>query len=119
MSSTHPFVFVAMGTMVSLTSVQPLDRATQDTVISAFVDLEERFSLYRDDTEASRFARGELDSAFDFGILVPAFVILCGHLRTVITLLQTMMTRNALPFLIRRGPRRRSDLQSETVEAAL
>lgn len=41
-----------MGTMVSLTSVQPLDRATQDTVISAFVDLEERFSLYRDDTEA-------------------------------------------------------------------
>lgn len=78
MSSTHPFVFVAMGTMVSLTSVQPLDRATQDTVISAFVDLEERFSLYRDDTEASRFARGELNlhtvsdafrSAYDEAIL--------------------------------------------------
>ena len=32
---------------------------------------------------------------------------------------EDVMTRNALPFLIRRGPRRRSDLQSETVEAAL
>jgi nitrate/nitrite transport system ATP-binding protein len=32
---------------------------------------------------------------------------------------EDVMTRNALPFLIRRGPRRRSDLHPETVEAAL
>jgi hypothetical protein len=30
-----------------------------------------------------------------------------------------VMTKNVLPFLIRRGPRRRSDLNPETVEAAV
>lgn len=55
-----PFVFAAMGTIVSLHTVPPLDRATQDEVLTAFVELEERFSLWRPDTEASRFARGEV-----------------------------------------------------------
>jgi nitrate/nitrite transport system ATP-binding protein len=32
---------------------------------------------------------------------------------------EDVMTRNVLPFLIRRGPRRRSDLHPETVEAVL
>jgi nitrate/nitrite transport system ATP-binding protein len=32
---------------------------------------------------------------------------------------EDVMTRNVLPFLIRRGPRRRSDLHAETVEATL
>lgn len=56
----QPFVFEAMGTMVSLTTARPLDRATEDAVLTAFVEVEERFSLYRDDTEAARFVRGEL-----------------------------------------------------------
>lgn len=57
---TTPFVFAAMGTIVSIHTAQPLDRPTQDAVLTVFADLEERFSLWRSDTEASRFARGEL-----------------------------------------------------------
>ncbi|WP_232547075.1 FAD:protein FMN transferase [Propioniciclava soli] len=55
-----PFVFAAMGTVISLHSARPVPRATQDAVLTAFATLEDRFSLWRPDTEAARFARGEL-----------------------------------------------------------
>lgn len=56
---TAPFVFAAMGTMVSVHSVRPLPRAVEDAVMGAFVVLEERFSLWRPDSEASAVARRE------------------------------------------------------------
>ncbi|MFV0453369.1 MAG: FAD:protein FMN transferase [Propioniciclava sp.] len=57
------FVFVAMGTVVSLTTVDPISRAVEDAVLTSFVALEERFSLWRDDTEGARFARREITLA--------------------------------------------------------
>ena len=58
--SAAPFVFAAMGTMVSLATTYPLDRATQDAVLEAFAELEDRFTLWRPDAEGARFARREL-----------------------------------------------------------
>lgn len=57
-------VFEAMGTIVSLTVVDELSAATQQAataeVESVFTALNERFSLYREDSEISRIAQGAL-----------------------------------------------------------
>lgn len=57
-------VFEAMGTVVSLTLVDELPSDTHVAATSAvedvFTALNERFSLYRDDSEISRIARGSL-----------------------------------------------------------
>lgn len=52
-------VLHAMGTAVSLAG--DVTSAAADEVAAAFEDLEERFSLHREWSEASRVARGELD----------------------------------------------------------
>lgn len=58
--ATHrPFVFTAMGTVVSVHSALPLAREAEDAVLEAFAVYEDRFSLYRPETEASGFARRE------------------------------------------------------------
>lgn len=54
------FVFAAMGTVVSVQSHVPLERSTEDALLAAFAVLEDMFSLYRPDTEASRFAHREV-----------------------------------------------------------
>lgn len=54
------FVFPTMGTVVSLATRDQLPRATQDAVLAAFHEHDARFSLGRDDSEASRFSRREL-----------------------------------------------------------
>ena len=51
-------VFHAMGTAVSLSGDVPPTAVEEAT--AAFEELEERFSLYRETSEASRVARGEL-----------------------------------------------------------
>lgn len=56
------------------------------------------------------FAPAELELDFDFGIFVPAWVNRCGHYLTVITLLQTRVTRNALSKIVH-------DLQSRVCHA--
>ena len=57
-------VFEAMGTVVSLTLVDQLtptaERSACAAVEDAFAALNERFSLYRDDSEISRLAQGAL-----------------------------------------------------------
>lgn len=55
-----PFVFAAMGTVVSLHTHARLARATEDAVLTAFVTLEERFSTWRADSEGSRLSRHEI-----------------------------------------------------------
>lgn len=58
--ATHrPFVFTAMGTVVSVHTALPLAREAEDAVLEAFAVYEDRFSLYRPETEASGFARRE------------------------------------------------------------
>lgn len=57
---TAPFVFAAMGTVVSLTTHAPVPREVEDAVLTAFVTLEERFSTWQSDTEAARLARHEI-----------------------------------------------------------
>lgn len=56
----HTFVFEAMGTVVSIHSNRGLDAATRAGVQAAFEGLEQRFSLWRPDTEGARFARREV-----------------------------------------------------------
>ncbi|WP_238579750.1 FAD:protein FMN transferase [Agreia bicolorata] len=54
-------IFDTMGTTVSLNVAGALPNAsTLAEVEEAFVDIDRRFSLYRDDSELSRIARGEL-----------------------------------------------------------
>ena len=57
-------VFEAMGTVVSLTLIDELPSATALAATTAvedvFAALNERFSLYRDDSELSRIAQGSL-----------------------------------------------------------
>ena len=48
-----PLVFETMGTVVTLVTVVPLDAATSDAVRGAFRALDERFSLYKPESEAS------------------------------------------------------------------
>ena len=48
-----PFVFETMGTVVTLVTVAPLDDATSDAVRAAFQALDDRFSLYKPESEAS------------------------------------------------------------------
>ena len=56
-----PHVFEAMGTVVSLTLPEGKGAAdTVEAVIQCFADFDERFSLYRPDSELSLVARGEL-----------------------------------------------------------
>lgn len=58
--------FLAMGTVVSLTAAFPAEGSPNPTELDAavrlieadFAELEERFSLYREDSEASALARG-------------------------------------------------------------
>ena len=57
-TATTPRVFQAMGTAVSLAG--EIDDAALAEIRDAFEELEQRFSLYRPDSEASRLARREL-----------------------------------------------------------
>lgn len=50
-------VFESMGTVVTVISAGPIDASTADAVEAAFADLEERFSLYNPDSEASAIGR--------------------------------------------------------------
>lgn len=58
------YAFEAMGTVVSLTLVDELGLETQRAAVTAvedvFARLNERFSLYRDDSEISHIAAGKL-----------------------------------------------------------
>lgn len=54
------FVHVAMGTVVSTVTHEPLPDAARAALRDAFEDLEARFSLWRPETEGARFARREL-----------------------------------------------------------
>lgn len=54
------YVFAAMGTMVSVRSLEPLSERAKAAVRRPFADLEDRFSLYRPASEASRVAAGGL-----------------------------------------------------------
>lgn len=59
MTGLRAHVFDAMGTAVSVTAAG-LTHATMDAVRGEFERLEGRFSLYRDESEASAIARREL-----------------------------------------------------------
>jgi thiamine biosynthesis lipoprotein len=48
-----PLVFETMGTVVTVVTTEPLDDATSDAVQAAFRALDERFSLYKPESEAS------------------------------------------------------------------
>ena len=50
-------VFETMGTVVTLISTVPIGASTAEGVEEAFRGLDERFSLYRHDSEASRIGR--------------------------------------------------------------
>jgi len=54
---TAALVFETMGTVVTLDTVAPLKEATALAVQDAFRELDERFSLYKPGSEASRVAR--------------------------------------------------------------
>lgn len=64
-----PFVFVAMGTVVSVRAGHPLTRAVEDSVLTAFAEHEDRFSLHLPASEGVRFARREVS----LGSCSPAF----------------------------------------------
>jgi thiamine biosynthesis lipoprotein len=48
-----PLVFETMGTVVTLVTVAPLEDTTSDAVQAAFRALDDRFSLYKPESEAS------------------------------------------------------------------
>jgi len=50
-------VFESMGTVVTVVSTVPISASTAEAVIGAFAGLDERFSLYRHDSEASAIGR--------------------------------------------------------------
>jgi thiamine biosynthesis lipoprotein len=50
-------VFESMGTVVTVVSTVPIGTSTADAIKGAFRDLDERFSLYRHDSEASAIGR--------------------------------------------------------------
>ena len=50
-------VFESMGTVVTVLSTVPIDVTTTEAVKSTFRELDERFSLYREDSEASAIRR--------------------------------------------------------------
>ena len=50
-------VFETMGTVVTVVSTVPIGATTADAVKAAFLELDERFSLYRHDSEASAIGR--------------------------------------------------------------
>lgn len=50
-------VFESMGTVVTVVSTVPIGASTAEAVIGAFTELDERFSLYRHDSEASAIGR--------------------------------------------------------------
>jgi thiamine biosynthesis lipoprotein len=52
-----PLVFETMGTVVTVVTVLPLDEATRDAVQNAFHALDDRFSLYKPESEASSVGR--------------------------------------------------------------
>ncbi len=56
-------VFDTMGTTVSLVFAGAAPDGAIDSVEAVFAALNRRFSLYRDDSEASAVARGELAGA--------------------------------------------------------
>lgn len=55
-----PFVFEAMGTVVSVTAAGGVPDHTRARLRDAFERLEQRFSLYRPDAEGARVARREV-----------------------------------------------------------
>jgi len=57
---TEPFVFEAMGTVVSVTAADGVRPETRTRLTDAFEALEGRFSLWRPDAEGARVARREV-----------------------------------------------------------
>ena len=55
-----PLVFETMGTVVTLLTAVPLDPTSSDAVQDAFRVLDERFSLYKPESEASRVGPGRV-----------------------------------------------------------
>jgi thiamine biosynthesis lipoprotein len=55
-----PLIFETMGTVVTLLTNLPLDDATSDSVQAAFRALDEKFSLYKPDSEASLVGHGRV-----------------------------------------------------------
>lgn len=60
MDAPAPFVFEAMGTVISVTAAGGVPEQVRTKLKDAYERLEARFSLYRPDTEASQVARREL-----------------------------------------------------------
>jgi thiamine biosynthesis lipoprotein len=55
-----PLVFETMGTVVTLETAAPLEDSTSDAVQEAFRTLDERFSLYKPESEASLVGHGRV-----------------------------------------------------------
>jgi len=55
-----PLVFETMGTVVTLLTAVPLDPTISDAVQDAFRVLDERFSLYKPESEASLVGHGRV-----------------------------------------------------------
>lgn len=55
-----PFVFPAMGTMISIHSATPLDASLRDRIAATVEAWEDRFSRYRPESELSAVANGTL-----------------------------------------------------------
>lgn len=55
-----PLIFETMGTVVTLLTDDPLDEVTSDAVQGAFQALDERFSLYKPESEASLVGHGRV-----------------------------------------------------------
>jgi len=55
-----PLIFETMGTVVTLLTNAPLDDATSDAVQGAFRALDEKFSLYKPESEASLVGHGRV-----------------------------------------------------------
>lgn len=55
-----PLIFETMGTVVTLVTNVPLDDATAEAVKAAFSALDDRFSLYKPESEASQVGHGRV-----------------------------------------------------------
>ena len=76
-------VVAVMGTMVSIEVRPPLvPAAIIDDVVDRLRDVDARFSTYREDSEISRLARGEID-AETCSLDVRHVLAACDHLATV------------------------------------
>lgn len=57
---SRPLVFEAMGTVVTVVTTRPLDEAAAASVQAAFAALDEQFSLYKPESEASQVGHGRV-----------------------------------------------------------